>query len=72
LVVVGHSQSFLNLNSATALIVILTRALQRLLRPVRSGARLIAAVDLTRTRSELIAKNALLRQQIIVLRRSIQ
>jgi len=74
LVVVGHSQSRLNLHSATALIVILTRALQRLLRPVRSGARLIAAAtgDLTRTRSELIAENALLRQQVIVLRRSIE
>ena len=74
LVVVGHSQSLLNLNSATALIVILTRALQRLLRPVRSRARLIAAAtgDLARTRSELIAENALLRQQVIVLRRSIE
>ena len=62
------------MNSATALMVILTRALKRLLRPVRSGARLIAAAggDLARTRSELTAENALLRQQIIVLRRSIE
>ena len=38
-------------------VVILTRALRRLLRPVRPGARLIAAAagDLARTRSELIA-----------------
>ena len=74
LVVVGHSQSLLNLNSATALIVILTQSLQRLLRPVRSrpGLTAAAAGDLTRTRPELIAENALLRQQVIVLPRSIE
>jgi len=74
LVVVGHLQSHLNLNSATALIVILARALQRLLRPARSAATvgIGAARDLTRTRSELLAENALLRQQVMVLRRSIE
>lgn len=48
------------------------RTLQRLLRPARAGAMLLAgaAGDLTRTRSELLAENALLRQQVIVLRRS--
>jgi transposase InsO family protein len=73
LVVVGHPQSLLNLNSAKALIVILARGLKSLLRPARSAARLVAAAagDLARTRSELIAENALLRQQVIVLRRGI-
>jgi putative transposase len=73
LVVVGHPQSLLNVNSAAALIVILARGLKSPLRPARSGAGLVAAAagDLARTRSELIAENALLRQQIIVLRRGI-
>ena len=64
----------MDLKRATALIVILARALQRMLRPARSGARLIAAAagDLVRTRSELIAENALLRHQVIVLRRRIE
>ena len=62
------------MNAATALIVILTRILQRLLRPAGSGARLIVAAtgELARTRSELIAENALLRQQVIVPRRSVE
>lgn len=62
------------MSSAPALIVVLTRALQCLLPPARSGARLIAAAagDLTRTRSELIADNAFVRQQAIVLQRSIE
>ncbi|MCP5041004.1 MAG: hypothetical protein GY944_08225, partial [bacterium] len=56
-----------------ALIITLVRAVQRLLRPARSGGRLVigAAGDLTRTRSELLAENALLRQQVLVLRRNI-
>ena len=60
-------------NLVAALVMALGRAVQRLLRPARSGATLGigAAGDLTRTRSELLAENALLRQQVIVLRRSI-
>jgi len=61
-------------NLVTALIVALGRALWRLLRPARSAAKLMigAAGDLTRTRSELMAENALLRQQLIVQRRRIE
>ena len=57
-----------------ALIGALVRVVQRLLRPARSAAEvgIGAARDLTRARSELIAENALLRQQLIVLRRSIE
>jgi hypothetical protein len=57
-----------------ALIGALVRVVQRLLRPARSAVEvgIGAARDLTRTRSELLAENALLRQQLIVLRRSIQ
>jgi putative transposase len=61
-------------NLIAALIIALGRALRRLLRPARSTAMLMigAAGDLTRTRSQLIAENALLRQQLIVLRRSVE
>ena len=61
-------------NRVAALIIALGRAFRRLLRPARSGAKLVigAAGDLTRTRSQLMAENALLRQQLIVLRRSIE
>ena len=54
-----------------ALIGVLAQVFQNLLRPARSAANVaIGAVwDLTRTRSELLAENALLRQQVIVLRR---
>ena len=46
-----------------ALISVFVRVVRRLLRPARSGAKLLigAAGDLTRSRSELIAENALLR-----------
>ncbi len=56
-----------------ALVAALFRALQRLIRPARSAARLVigAAKDLTRTRSELLAENAMRRQQVIVLRRGV-
>ncbi len=56
------------------LIIALGRADGCLLRPARSGAKwMIAAIgDLTRMRPELIADNALLRQQLIGLRRSIE
>jgi len=56
-----------------ALIGALVRVVQRLLRPARSAAKvgIGAARDLTRTRSELLAENVLVRQQVIVLRRSI-
>ncbi len=61
-------------NLAAALFIALGRALQRLLRPARSaaGVGIGAAWDLTRTRSGLLAENALLRQQVILLRRSIR
>jgi len=62
-------------NLVAALIVALERAIPRLLlRPARSGAKLLigAAGDLTRQRSELIVENALLRQLLIVLHRSIE
>ncbi len=60
-------------NLVAALVMALSRAVQRLLRPASSGAALVigAAGDLSRTRSELLAENALLRQQAIVLRRRI-
>ena len=56
-----------------ALIGALVRAVQRRLRPARSATEvgIGAARDLARTRSELLAENALLRQQVIVLRRSL-
>ena len=55
------------------MIATLGRTVQRLLRPARSAGILAigASRDLTRTRSALLADNALLRQQLIVLRRSI-
>ncbi len=57
-----------------AFIAALVRMVQRLFRPACSAAEvgIGAARDLTRTRSELLAENALLRQQVIVLRRSIE
>ena len=74
LLVVGHSRSPVDLNLLVALIVAFGRALQRLLRPARSVVTLglAATRDLTRPRSELLVENTLLRQQIIVLRRSIE
>ncbi len=61
-------------NLVAALVIALGRALRRLLRPARSAAKLMvgAAGDLVRTRSELLAENALLRHQLIVLRRNIE
>jgi transposase InsO family protein len=57
-----------------ALLGALARAVQRLLQLARSVAKvgIGAARDLTRTRSELLAENALLRQQVIVLRRGVR
>jgi hypothetical protein len=57
-----------------ALLDALVRAVQRLLQPARSVAKagIGAARDLTRTRSELLAENTLLRQQVIVFRRGIR
>ncbi len=61
-------------NLVAALIIALGRVVRRLLRPARSTAKLMlgAAGDITRMRSEFMAKNALLRQQPIVLRRSVE
>lgn len=55
------------------MLVILDRLVQRLLRPAQSASRLAigGARDLTRTRPELMAENALLRQRVIVLRRHV-
>ena len=41
-------------------------------RPVKAGARLGVARDLVRSRRQLIADNALLRQQLVVLERSVE
>ena len=59
--------------SVVSVLVTLVRALQGLLRPARFMAHLVigAARDLTSTRSELLVENAMLRQQIIVLRPSL-
>ena len=48
------------------------RTITHMLRPVRTGAALVCAVsiDAVRPRSALVAENALLRQQILVLRRA--
>ena len=48
------------------------RTITHMLRPVRTGAALVCAVsiDAGRPRSALVAENALLRQQILVLRRA--
>jgi len=55
-------------NLVATLIIAIGRAVRRLLRPARAGATLMigAAGDLTRTRSQLMAENALLRQQLIL------
>jgi putative transposase len=57
----------------TAAIAGIGRWLRSLLRPARSVSELAvgAVMDLTRTRSELLTENAVLRQQVIVMRRSI-
>ena len=57
-----------------ALFGALLRVLQSLLRPARAAAKVSigATRDLTRTRSELLAENALLRHQVIVLRRGVR
>ena len=62
-----------NRNPIAALFVTLVSGLHRMLRPLRSGAHLAAgaARDFARTWSEVLAENALLRQQVLVLRRSI-
>ena len=48
------------------------RTITHMLRPVRTGAALVCAVSIhaVRPRSALVAENALLRQQILVLRRA--
>jgi putative transposase len=60
------------LNRIAVLIARLGRVVQGLLRPAGSAGALsvAAARDLTRTRSALLVENALLRQQLIVLRRN--
>ena len=62
-----------NRSPIAALFVALVSELRQVLRPLRSGAHLAAgaARDLVRTRSELLAENALLRQQVLVLRRTV-
>ena len=61
-------------NPVAALILGLGQMVRSLLRPVGPAAKLAigAGRDLVRTRSELLAENALLRQQVIVLRRNIE
>ncbi len=57
-----------------ALIGALVRTVQRLLRTARSAAKVGFGIvrDLTHTRLALVAENALLRQQVIVLRRNLR
>ena len=51
----------------------LQRHLLRWIRPATSGSLVLGcAADLVRSRSELVAENALLRQQLIVLARSVK
>jgi putative transposase len=52
-------------------ITYLEQAFSHLTQPVHHSMILSAAADLTRTKSELIAQNALLRQQLIVLYRQV-
>jgi hypothetical protein len=61
-----------DLKPIAALLLVFGQLVRRLLRPTWSAARLAigAGRDLTRTRSELLAENALLRHQIIVPRRN--
>jgi len=56
------------------LIGALTQLCQSLFRPASSAPKvgIGAARDLTRTQSELLAENVLLRQQVVMLRRSIR
>ena len=63
----------MDLNLIAGLIITLGRTVRRLFRPAHAGATLMigAAGDLTHTRSPFMAENALLRQQLIVLRRGI-
>jgi hypothetical protein len=62
------------LNLVADLIIALGQIVQRLMRPACSGAKLVigAAGDIARARAKLMAENALLRQQLLVLRRSIE
>lgn len=50
----------------------LNQAFRNLTQPARPSLVLSTAVDLTRSKAELIAENALLRQQLIVLHRQVQ
>ena len=63
----------MNVRRISAVIIGISRCLQSLLRAARSMSELAigAAIDLTRTRSDLLTENAVLRQQVIVLRRSV-
>ena len=69
---VDSYQSTVDLKPIAALLLVFGQLVRRLLRPTWSAARLAigAGRDLTRTRSELLAENALLRHQIIVPRRN--
>ena len=57
-----------------ALLHAFDRLVPRLLRSSQSVSRLAAGAtrDLTRTRAQLLAENALLRHQVVVLRRNIE
>jgi len=61
-------------NAIVGCVRIAGEALRRLLRPATSVADATAGIagDMTRNRRELIAEDALLRQQLIVLRRSVK
>jgi putative transposase len=51
---------------------LLDHAFRHLTQPARASLLLGAAADLPRTRAQLIAENALLRQQLIILQRQVQ
>ena len=54
------------------LITILEQAFLHLTQPTRHSITLSTLTDLTRSRSQLIAENALLRQQLIILERQVK
>lgn len=56
-------------NLCELLLSVLERALPQLTEPPRHSLTLSIATDLARRKSQLIAENALLRQQLIVLQR---
>lgn len=59
-------------NLLTRLVLMLEKVFLHLTQPTRLSIALSTLTDLTRSRSQLIAENALLRQQLIILQRQIK